>query len=663
MVPDPIDATEPSRAGHGSLLLDGASAGTPVGGTVCAHAVVALLDLLDEERVTGPDDLTALLDGAGVDRETRDAIERRVQRLQAHLSRAGRRRDELAALFACSRELAEQRDVEALLRSLVHRANDLLGADLTWLAEFDPATGELEVRTACGAVSAQLEGVRVPAGEGMAGFVATRRRPHCSTRYHVDPGFTHDLGADSALLAEGVVSALAVPLVAGDDVIGTLFVATRTETQFHPDQIGLLTAFADHGAVILQGARLLEQARTLAEAADDSRDRLAQHVDEMERAHHDHAELTECVLRGESTIRVAVTLARAMQREVIVLDEFGAPIAQSSDRLPVDGCWRHPDVAGAIAESRRTARFVSTSCPGVAGVVAVVAGPASLGALLVARSATRPSAREQKTLEDAARIVALLRLKQDALADAEDRVRGELLGDLVEPGSRTTDEMRARARGLDLDALRRIFVLSVGDHRRDAVRALARMTPRPVLSAEHAGVVVAIFAESRSVDADRVRNQVRPRIGSPTLVVEGPSLSSCDDVPGSYREARRCLSLLPALGIRDRAVTTAPYSLYLRLFEPEARDIDDFVRAVIGPVLDSDAERGTDLLNTVSAFAECNASTARAARALHLHPNTVVQRLDRITKLLGSRWREPDEFFRIQVAVRLHALRRHATTC
>lgn len=651
-----------------SLLVGGSAAENgPAGpyetrGVVSARAVVALLDLLDEKRVSSPDDLSRLWDGESVCHETRAVIERRVQRIQAHLSQAGRRRDELSALFASSRELAEQRDFDALLRSLVLRANDLLGADLTWLSEFDQATGELEVRTVCGTVSAQLDGVRVPAGEGMAGFVATQRRPHCSTRYHVDPGFTHDLGADSALLAEGVVSALAVPLVAGDDVIGTLFVATRTETQFHPEQIALLTAFADHGAVILQGARLLTQARALATESDDSRERLARHVEEMERAHADHAELTECVLRGESTIQVAATLAGMMRREITVLDESGQPIAESPDRFPLEGCWRHPDIASAVTESRRTGRYVPTSCPGVAGVVAVVAGDIPLGALLIARSTSRPSPHQHKTLEDAARIVALLRLKQDALADAEDRVRGELLGDLVEPGPRGMHEVGARARGIDLEGLRRIFVLSVGDRRRDALRALEQMTPRPALAAEHAGVVVAIFAESGPVDADRVRGQVRPRIGpGGCMVVEGPALSCCEDISTAYKEARRCLAMMPALGVRDSAVTTAPYSLYLRLFEPGARDIDAFVAAVVGPLLDSDTERGTDLLNTVGAFAECNASTARTARKLHLHPNTVVQRLERVTKLLGPNWREADEFFRIQVAVRVHALRRSAT--
>jgi sugar diacid utilization regulator len=668
-MPQPTHDRGRHSAGGAHLLIDEADRRSelalPSGdaGSLSARAVITLLDLLDEERVTDPDVLSRLLAGEDVDRAVGHEITRRIQRVQAHLARAGRRRDELAALFASSRELAEQREFGELLGRLVRRAHDLLGADLTWLSEFDPANGDLEVRTATGTVSAHLEGVRVPAGQGLASFVVAHRRPHTSTRYHADPDFVHDVGADSALLAEGVVSTLAVPLIAGEDVIGTLIVATRTEMQFHLDQVALLTSFADHGAVILQGARQLAQARKLAEEADDSRRQLAHHVEAMERAHDHHAELTECVLRGEQTVQVAATLAAVMQREIMILDAEGTPTADSPAHFPVEGCWRHPEVAIAIAESRRTGRYVPTACPGVAGAVAVVAGSTSLGALLVSRNASRLTPGQHKTIEDAARIMALLRLKQDALADAEDRVRGELLNDLIESGTRSTDEirLRARARGLDIDGLTRIFVLSVDDRQGEAIRALRGKAPRPALIAEHGGAVVMAFAGRDPVDAERIRETVRRRLRLPVLVVEAPKVRSCDEFAASYREARRCLAMLPALGIRDKAVTTAPYRLYMRLFEPDAQDIDDFVTATIGPLLDSDAQRGTDLLHTVSAFAEANASTTRTARLLHLHPNTVLQRLDRVGKLLGAHWRDPDEFFRVQVAVRVHTLRREAT--
>lgn len=634
------------------------------GGHVTTRTVTRLLDLLDEDGGTDPDELQRVLETDELlAPDAAPAITERVLRIQGRLSRARRRRDELAALFASSRELAEQREFGPLLHRLTRRAHDLLGGDLTWLAEIDPESGELVVRTATGTVSTALEGVRVQAGHGMAWFVAAHRCPHAATRYHVDPDFPHDVGADKALAAEGVVSALGVPLVAGDEVIGTLFVAARTEAEFHPDQVALLTAFADHAAVILQGARLLTQARTLAAEAEDSRRQLALHVEAMERAQAEHAELTECVLRGENADQIAATLAKAMRQQVLVLADDGTLVAKSPAGFPTGECWRRPDVDRAVTESRRTGRFVPIPGPDLAGAVAVVAGGTFLGAILVGRGGSELGPVEHKTIEDAARVVALLRLKQDALAEAEERVRGELLGDLVQAGADGLEELRlrARSRGLNLDDLTRIFVLDVApERRRETVRAVRSGALRPALIAEHSGAVVMAFAKADPVDAEGLWETVRARLDAPVLVVEAQRAATCHDVPAHYREARRCLALLPALGITDKATTTTPYSVYARLFEPDAQDIDDFVAATIGPLLHSDGARGPDLLQTVSTFAECNASTTRTARSLHLHPNTVIQRLDRVGKLLGAGWRDPDVFFRIQVAARVHLLRQDA---
>jgi len=62
------------------------------------------------------------------------------------------------------------------------------------------------------------------------------------------------------------------------------------------------------------------------------------------------------------------------------------------------------------------------------------------------------------------------------------------------------------------------------------------------------------------------------------------------------------------------------------------------------------------LLATLRCFVQSNASPTRTARELHLHTNTVLQRLERITALLGEGWRESEALFRISIAVRMHAL-------
>jgi DNA-binding PucR family transcriptional regulator len=74
-----------------------------------------------------------------------------------------------------------------------------------------------------------------------------------------------------------------------------------------------------------------------------------------------------------------------------------------------------------------------------------------------------------------------------------------------------------------------------------------------------------------------------------------------------------------------------------------------------GPVTRYGAQRGMDLVGTLRAYFAAGRSPARAAAALHVHPNTVQQRLDRITALLGEGWQQPERARDVQVALRLRA--------
>jgi DNA-binding PucR family transcriptional regulator len=46
------------------------------------------------------------------------------------------------------------------------------------------------------------------------------------------------------------------------------------------------------------------------------------------------------------------------------------------------------------------------------------------------------------------------------------------------------------------------------------------------------------------------------------------------------------------------------------------------------------------------------------AERLHIHPNTVTQRLDRVGQILGDGWRQPDRKLDVQLALQMVRLRR-----
>ena len=82
----------------------------------------------------------------------------------------------------------------------------------------------------------------------------------------------------------------------------------------------------------------------------------------------------------------------------------------------------------------------------------------------------------------------------------------------------------------------------------------------------------------------------------------------------------------------------------------------DFVRSVLGPLLDYDAQRGRRPRAHAEAYFQAGSSPRHAATALHVHVNTVAQRLHRIGELLGADWQEPRRALQIQLALHLRHL-------
>lgn len=138
----------------------------------------------------------------------------------------------LATLFAdLSREqvaLAALLDRELMLRELARHAVEVTGADLAFFAE--RREGAVQIRHLSGHETDALVDLDVPFGRGVGGLCASQRRVVVVPDYYNASNITHDF--DARVRAEGLKSVVAAPLVAGDEVQGVLYIATRQETGF-----------------------------------------------------------------------------------------------------------------------------------------------------------------------------------------------------------------------------------------------------------------------------------------------------------------------------------------------------------------------------------------------------------------------------------------------
>jgi sugar diacid utilization regulator len=589
-------------------------------------------------------------------------------RVRGLLERRRRREVELSGLYDTASDLAGLRDVDAVLHAIVHRARHLLGADVAYMTLNDPDRGDTYMRVTDGSVSARFQRLRLPMGAGLGGLVAQTGTPYVTANYRDDGRFRHTSEIDAGVGEEGLVAILGVPLRLGSSVIGVLFAANRSARPFAREEVALLLSLAAHAAVAIDTARLLAETRAALEELSAANSTIRAHSESVERAAAAHDRMTALVLRGGGVEDVAAAVTEVLGGALLAVDAEGRQLAGVGEITEPERATMIEAVAASRTEGRSVLR-------GGLWYAAVVAGAENLGALVLRPDHDLADA-DQRILERAALVMALLLLFRRTVADAEGRVRGELLDDLIARPVGDAEALRSRARrlGVDLDAPH--ILVAIGDdeiagtgsaRQRVVSWATTYASTRGGLAAARDGRVVLMLpgrdagGTARAVARDLARVTGRPV----TAGSSGPSTGPAS-LASAFREADRCLTALAALGRTGEGGSTAELGFVGLLLGAVGnggdRDVARFLADTVGPVVEYDARRGTALVKTLEAYFGVGGSLARAAEQLHVHVNTVTQRLERVAQLLGADWQKPDRALEVQLALRLHRLRTGATS-
>lgn len=443
-------------------------------------------------------------DLAEVERGTAAAL-----RIRGALRQHRRRELQLTALFDTAGDLAASRDLDDVLKAIVRRARMLLGTDTAYLTLPDEEAGDTYMRVTDGSVSVVFQRLRLELGHGLGGLVAQTARPYATHDYRTDDRFHHTRNINAGVLDEGLVAILGVPLLLGSSrggtgkVIGVLFAADRAPRVFSPDEVALLCSLAAHAAIAIDTARALadtrsaldELAYTNAELAEANA-AVREHSAAMRRAEESHDRLTDLVLRGRDVKDVAAAVAGLLDSPLTIHDPGGRPLAAvrpdgadfAADGM--DAGW----LAETAEESRTGARAVHRDGR---WICAVLAGQELLAGLVLHRRGQLDDS-DRRLFERASVVTGLLLLLRRTVAETENRIRGELISDLLTDADRDPAGLTERGRrlGIDLDRPHLLLVAESGARERLAPAAMRYLFGGDIhgVSAEHAGAVVLLVA-------------------------------------------------------------------------------------------------------------------------------------------------------------------------
>lgn len=641
--PDPAHPRAPTGA-----ALDAVSA-LGLAGTV--EAAVLLL-LAQDAPTTELDRLIELADG---DPRAGAAVRSALQ-VRALLTGHRRREQQLAALYETAGDLSSLREEEAVLQAIVRRARQLLGSDVAYLTLNDEQRGATYMRVTTGVETDSFKRLEIELGAGLGGLVAATCTPYATSDYGADERFVHTI--DDVVTGEGLVAILGVPLRLGERAIGVLFAANRYARPFDREEVALLLSMGDHAAIAIENASLFQELSTALAELRTINDVVRAHSHTLERAAAVHERLSAVLLGGGGLREVACGVVDALGGTLLVADPSGRLLVHAGDSVPDE---RAEQLLAALGgHGRRGPRAVRTTGPGGEAVYicGALAGPDALGCLVTFGRDLGEA--EVRILERASVVTALLLLQQRTVADAEQRVRGELFDELFAVPQHDPEGLHRRAAHLGAD-LRRPHVVAVArltDASRApaALRAAAQLHGPDGLVGQHRNDVVVLVASASPADpsavAGRLSRDLAQATGCPVTVgAAGPGVGAAD-LADLHRDAVRCVDVLAVLGRDGEGAGVADLGVHGLLLGVAGRaELDRFVSRTLGPLLDWDRERGSDLAGTLLTWYACGGNLTRTAAELFVHVNTLYQRLDRVTVLIGPEWRTGDTALQVHLAL------------
>jgi PucR family transcriptional regulator, purine catabolism regulatory protein len=238
--------------------------------------------------------------------------------------------------------------------------------------------------------------------------------------------------------------------------------------------------------------------------------------------------------------------------------------------------------------------------------------------------------------------------------------RQQAIRELLEGRLASDAAVSARARGLGIDPSRPIRVGMISVHGDDQYRA--RITDQllgGLRSAERAEIddmTAFLVAEQDFSEFDQRLNRMVARdLPAQPLVTLSQPVSTVLDAPHGLRQAQYAHGLVLA-GVVPGSVVRADslddigvFGLLYHLWGNPA--VKMFHDDVLGPLVEYDERRGSDLIPTLRAYLSSGGSLAEAAAILGVHRNTLSYRINRIVELSGRNLNSAHDRLLLRVAL------------
>jgi GAF domain-containing protein len=589
--------------------------------------------------------------------------------------------DKLEAIRVFQRvanRILKSRNLQEIFLQITHEAKVRLSADICGIMLLE---GDALVMMRCtGNIAAQMASLRMRAGQGVGGRVLQTREP-CSIENYVQSEIISRDFFDLAR-AERVRSALAVPMISQDKVIGVLEVWRRKPSTFTPQHTAELATLANLASLAIENVGLFESREIAARRLEEAHAELQQRYNVIRKSADLQESLISTLLAGGGLSEIVSRAFKHLETPVLVLDKH----------MDVQAC--HPSEACPdpllhairIAISQNAAANTRHSTFSAGNIQFafqnITAGSEQLGWVVLLEPQVQDESI-QLAITELCVTAALHLTKERAAARALSDKLATLTWDLLEGPDHLRKLALERAKELNagvpaeycilaccvegLDKPNSSGVLTGGEiegRRRSVAEAPGqlpsahRLVKLSSLRGNELAVVVAIRNDTRMRDlALGLIAEIGRRVPGATARA-GMSRPSFDPMgmPAAWRDARIALDVArqggktTVVGFEDVGVAGLLMSMR------EGADFQAFINEKLGKLLEEKGPQRDVLMKTLNVFFALNCSQQATAKELRTHQKTIAYRLDKVERITGLDLASHEHRVLLYLALRMSAL-------
>jgi sugar diacid utilization regulator len=258
-------------------------------------------------------------------------------------------------------------------------------------------------------------------------------------------------------------------------------------------------------------------------------------------------------------------------------------------------------------------------------------------------------------------------IAQRSIVRQQEAARREFLHDLLLGTYRTPDVMvdRARVFGYDLARSHVAIVAAREDGKADPAgdelamnRALDQLAERfsglgqPMVDRRGGQTIGLIaMAPGSEMKTAEIAPELLKHLGDGWRLGMGGPYPGLEGCRRAYLEAREAAEIGPITD-PDQHVWLFENLLLYRFLRADHELVERFVDAILGPIIEHDRRRRSELVKTLEAYFATDGSAKEAGRRLYAHPHTITYRLKQIERLTGRLVRDPEDKLHLHLAVK-----------